>query len=278
MQPLTTLLISSARKAIRFLQRDFFELELLQSSKSSNEIFCKNSYSMLKERLIDELQKYVENIFFSDEMFDNEENLLDDSYNDCIIIHEIDSVENFSRSIPFFGISIAYLQRINGIMIIMTSIVVLPTFDSIYYAEKGCGGSLDSGNHSARNLRLRVSSCNNINSALCNGGAQIELGLNQQNARIFASNIYELILFISGKIDVILFLNLNNIMRKSFELLIQESGGMIAQNNQIFVATNPLLSKYIDETLHSMLESNKYGISTEGLTFMNKRKILTIKT
>ena len=63
MQPKTNLLINALRKSVKFLHRDFLELEMLQKNSVRNEEFCKRSYLKLKTLLCEELQN-IHNIYF----------------------------------------------------------------------------------------------------------------------------------------------------------------------------------------------------------------------
>lgn len=68
MHPNTNFVINAIRKALRLMQRDCFELEILQSSQSKLSEFCSKSYSKTKQLLIDELGKSGKPLIFSDDI------------------------------------------------------------------------------------------------------------------------------------------------------------------------------------------------------------------
>ncbi len=289
MQPITNLLILSLRRALKFLQRDFLELELLQSSGRANEGFAKNSYVRLKSRLQEELEKNVKNIYFSDMSF-SEYALQNHGLDECIFVNPIDSLSNLAKSLPFFGLSLTYLKRLNnstktlalpekstlGILnharnpdddhlmlqqseiafrnwtselTSLTTIVILPAFDSLYYAERGYGVSCEQNSNSLtnKNTRLRTSSCDDINNALIATNDLSKINLLPNNIRNFGSRIYELILFASGKIDMVSFHSLDYSLKCAFELIVKESGGIILRDDRDFIATNQSLARYAEE-------------------------------
>lgn len=68
MHPNTNFVINAIRKALRLMQRDCFELEILQSSQSKLSEFCSKSYSKTKQLLMDELGKSGKPLIFSDDI------------------------------------------------------------------------------------------------------------------------------------------------------------------------------------------------------------------
>ena len=65
MQNDTSLIVDVTRKASRFLQRDYFELENLQSSDRGTSVFCQKSYSKALQMLREGLSKYYKTIIFN---------------------------------------------------------------------------------------------------------------------------------------------------------------------------------------------------------------------
>ncbi|WP_032139451.1 inositol monophosphatase family protein [Rickettsia tamurae] len=154
MQPITNLLINALRKAVKFLHRDFLELEMLQKNSVRNEEFCKRSYLRLKTLLCEELQKHTQYLFFPDDQFD-----LNNNYESVFLINPIDSPNNFARSIPFFAISVTYLKRNQEVLTPTSTVIYFPALNEIYYAEKGKGAWIEKNNLNSnyQGLRLRVS-------------------------------------------------------------------------------------------------------------------------
>ncbi|KJV81306.1 inositol monophosphatase family protein [Rickettsia hoogstraalii str. RCCE3] len=243
MQPITNLLINALRKAVKFLHRDFLELEMLQKNSVRNEEFCKRSYLRLKTLLCEELQKHTQYLFFPEDQFD-----LNNNYESVFLINPIDSPNNFARSIPFFAISVTYLKRNQEVLTPTSTVIYFPALNEIYYAEKGKGAWIEKNNLNSnyQGLRLRVSD----NADLKNCLAIIE-GLNHNdleeievdNIRSFGSPCYEATLIASGKADLICLSLLNFTLYYAFELLIKEAGGIIIDSNDKFIYSNRYITK-----------------------------------
>ncbi len=243
MQPITNLLINALRKAVKFLHRDFLELEMLQKNSVRNEEFCKRSYLRLKTLLCEELQKHTQYLFFPEDQFD-----LNNNYDSVFLINPIDSPNNFARSISFFAISITYLKRNQEVLTPTSTVIYFPALNEIYYAEKGKGAWIEKNNLNSnyQGLRLRVSD----NADLKNCLGIIE-GLNHNdleeievdNIRSFGSPCYGATLVASGKADLICLSLLNFTLYYAFELLIKEAGGIIIDSNDKFIYSNRYITK-----------------------------------
>ncbi|WP_347938563.1 inositol monophosphatase family protein [Rickettsia oklahomensis] len=243
MQPITNLLINVLRKAVKFLHRDFLELEMLQRNSVRNEEFCTRSYLKLKTLLCEELQKHTQYLFFPEDKFD-----LNNNYDSVFLMNPIDSVNNFARSIPFFAISVTYLKRNQGVLTPTSTIVYFPALNEIYYAEKGKGAWIEKNNlySNYQRLRLRVSD----NADLKNCLAIIE-DLNHNdlgevdNIRSFGSPCYAATLIASGKADLICLSLLNFTLYYAFDLLIKEAGGIIMDSSDKFMYSNRYIAKQL---------------------------------
>jgi myo-inositol-1(or 4)-monophosphatase len=235
-QPITSLLITASRKAVKFLHRDFLELEMLQRSSKGNYDFCNKAYVKVQGLLRNELQKYTSALFFPEDKFE-----LDNSYEMVLLINPLDGLNNLEKSLPFFAVSITCLKKINKILTTVCTVINFPALDEIYYAEKGRG--VWSENNTTNNSRLRVSGCASIDNFLI---ATDDLNINPvflKNARIFGCHCYGMLLLTVGKIDVVYFSSLNYTLKAGFDLIVQESGGAIINNDRMFIATNYELSK-----------------------------------
>lgn len=244
MQPITNLLINSLRKATRFLHRDFLELEMLQKNPIRNEEFCRKSYLKLKELLREELQKYAEHLFFPEDQFD----LDNKNFDNIILVNPLDSTSNFARGIPFFGVAATYLKKDTADLISTSTVIYMPAFNEIYYAEKGKGALVERSNLNSnyQNLRLRVSD----NSELKNCLAVIE-NLNDpvyqdiNYIRSFGSACYAATLLASGKADLVCLSSLNFTLHYAFDLLIKEAGGIIIDPDDTFIYSNRYIAKQL---------------------------------
>ncbi|WP_041405581.1 inositol monophosphatase family protein [Rickettsia prowazekii] len=243
MQPITNLLMNAIRKAVKFLNRDFLELEMLQKNSIRNEEFCKRSYLKLKTLLCEELQKHTQYLFFPEDIFD-----LNDNYESIILINPIDSTNNFCRSIPFFAISVTYLKRNQDALTTASTVIYFPVLNEIYYAEKGKGAWIEKINFNSNYhvLRLRVSDNADLKNCLAivegvNYDNFEEIKLN--NIRSFGSPCYGAALVSLGKVDLIYLSLLNFTLYYAFELLIKEAGGIIIDSSDKFICANRYIAK-----------------------------------
>ena len=243
MQPITNLLINALRKAVRFLRRDFLELEMLQKNYVRNEEFCKRSHLTLKTLLCKELQKQTQYLFFPEDKFD-----LNNNYEGVFLINPIDSSNNFARSIPFFATSVTYLKRNQEVLIPSSTVIYFPALNEIYYAEKGRGAWIEKNNlnSNCQGLRLRVSDNADLKSCLAiiedvnyNDVDEMEV----DNIRSFGSPCYAATLVASGKVDLIRLSSLNFTLHYAFELLIKEAGGIIIDSSDKFIYSNHYIAK-----------------------------------
>jgi len=241
MQPITNLLINSLRKAGKFLHRDFLELEMLQKSSIRNEEFCKKSYLKLRTLLCEELQKHTKYLFFPEDQFE-----INNNYESVFLVSPIDSLNNFSRSIAFFAVSITYLKQNQGALAPISTVVYFPVLNEIYYAEKGRGAWVEKNNlgSSHQGLRLRVSDNSDLENCLA---VSEDLKNNDfqkvTNIRTFGSSCYAATLLASGKADLIYLPLLNFTLHYAFDLLIKEAGGIIIESKDKFIYSNRHIAK-----------------------------------
>ncbi len=243
MQPITSLLIDISCRAVKFLQRDFLELEMLQRSSKGNYEFCNKSYIKIQNLLRNELQKYP--YFLS---FPEDKVKLSNVSEMVLLVNPLDSLSNLERSIPFFAVSMTCLKKINKILTTICTVINFPALDKIYYVEKGQGVWI--GNNTTTNSsRLRVSSCSSLDNFIIYTDDLNITSVFLKNIRLFGSHCYGMLLFAAGKIDAVYFSSLNYTLKDSFDLIVQESGGIIINNNKTFVATNYELSKKLQHLL-----------------------------
>ncbi len=246
MQKDISLIIDAIRKASRFLQRDYFELENLQSSSKATEIFCNRSCSKTLERLNELLGKYYKTIIFENQAVSNTE------FSDRAVIVEIlDGFGNLSRSLPFFGTMVTIINKKYDKIVAEKSIMNFPVLGEIYYTEKGKGVWLE---RSLSNLsgasRVRVSGINDFkDSIVATNFSNFNLAQNiSTNLRMFESNIYNLSLLVSGKVDALI-TNSRNILDPGTELFITEAGGNYHKQEDLVIASNFKLHEKIKSLL-----------------------------
>ena len=248
MQNNTDFLTDAIRGASKFLHRDYFELENLQSSEKNTKIFVDKAKQRVAENLQKSLSKYYKNIIFDNEL--NSQNL---NFNDsAALVNVLDGEKNFERAIPFFALIVTILTKKHDVISADKIVVNFPVLGDIYYAEQGKGAWLErySSNFSGGAVRLRVSVKNKLEDRLvCCNYLELPLAVKiSENIRVFESCAYQLALVVSGKADVALFAN-NSIFTQGFEMLIRESGGLSYIKDNIFIASNFQLQEKIKQVL-----------------------------
>jgi myo-inositol-1(or 4)-monophosphatase len=246
MQPTINSLITATRKATKFLQRDFFELEMLQNSSRGTQEFCTNSYLRTKNFLKEELQKHYQFLFFADEKYS-----VNDEATIMVFVNPIEGIQNLGKSIPFFAITVTYLKKIQQEFVPTFSIINFPVLNEVYYAEKGGGVWSEADSRtSSKVTRLRVSGCSNIEQAMV-ATNDTTAGLKiSQNVRCFGSECYNLIMFATGKCDIFYSTTTDYALKAAFSLIIRESGGMLiptkcgmlSSNNHLIEKIKPLIT------------------------------------
>ncbi len=232
----TDLLLEAIRKSTRFLHRDYFELEGLQSLSKNCDSFVKKSCFKLYENLTENIKKYHSQIFCLAQDF-KESNFT----GSAALIEILDGTNNLSRSLPYFATIVTIVTKKGSDVFAEKVIINFPALNELYYAEKGKGAWVEkySANYNGK-TRVRVSGVNDINSvAVATSYQQINQAANlSENIRIFSSYAYSISLLINGKIDICLF-EKRDISYLGICLMIQEAGGIsrISDNN-IVVGSN----------------------------------------
>jgi myo-inositol-1(or 4)-monophosphatase len=130
-------MLSAVNKASKKILRDFYELRFLQSSKKPLNRFLKFSIANAEETIF-ELLSHARPEFGLVSHYSDYENKPD--CHNSWIVNVLDGIENFSRAIPYFSISIAVSQKNNnGEEEIIAGVVYIPALTELYFAEKGNG-------------------------------------------------------------------------------------------------------------------------------------------
>ena len=244
MQPITNSLIQATRKATRYLQRDYLELESLQNSPRGTAEFCKRSYNRVKSTLKEELQKHTSFICFADE-----DKISLDKAETAILIHPIEGIDNLSKALPFFAISIVVLKKINMILTPFSGVMNFPALGETLYAEKNGGVWLEkiANNSSDKSFRLRVSGCNNLRDAYIASNDIQNASVMTKNQLHFGSLCYHLALLASGKLDIVHATSLNYTLEPLYNLVISEANGFVISDNEQITGTNIELRSKLEQ-------------------------------
>lgn len=242
----TRLIIEAIRGASRFLQRDFFELEDLQSSEKGTVAFCKKSCSKALQTIHESLSKYYKTIIYDNESA--EQLHFEDK---AILIETLDGFDNLTRSIPFFAVMVTMLSKKGDLVVAEKSVMNFPALGELYYAEKGQGVYLERYmSNLAGSFRGRVSGVNDLGDAvLAVGSDHVEIGYKiSKNIRTFESYLYSLALLVRGKVDVML-CKPRKISEKGVELFVMEAAGGFCVQNGLLMASNFKLHEKIKALL-----------------------------
>lgn len=170
LSPTLTLLANAVKKATAFLDRDFNEIERLQSSVRGSQSFAEKSYNKTSQNLFFELGKIKPGCAIL-------ENRLPLEKGPCFLVNPIDGAINFARGIPLFATTVVYCE--NGEA--KACVIYNRANDELFFAEKGNGAYKDG----FRNYeRLRVSSVKDAAIALCGFDCGYEKGSEEYNSAL----------------------------------------------------------------------------------------------
>lgn len=242
MQGDTGLIIDATRRASKTLQRDFFELENLQSSEKGNSAFVQKSCSKALQTLYAALGKYYKTIIFN-----NDDVAPADFTGQAVFIETLDGLGNFIRSLPYFASMVTIVSKNNDQLSAQRAVINFPALGEIYYTEKGKGAWVK---RLASNItgatRARVSGYSNVSEmviASSNNFLDSARSISA-NIRVFDSYTYSLAQLVTGKIDAMI-VNLRALSLPGIQLFIKEAGGAYRINNKSLIASNFKLCKKI---------------------------------
>lgn len=212
---LINFILQSISKSSRFLYRDYYELEMQQSSKFISQDFIKRSFDKCQERLIAELPNYEEKLKFE--------------------IIPIEGKDNFAHAIPFFAIVVVAYKE--GADMPQAAVIDFPALGLSYFAENGDSAWALEHTNEMHNGSRRLKA------------AKRETGLlyisdNELNApegsitRNFGSIAYSICMVASGKADIASFKDPHPTLVKAARLFMQEAGGKMVSENPLILLNN----------------------------------------
>ncbi len=251
--PLLNIIFQSLNKVTRNVLRDFGEIENLQVSPNSIDNFVSRTENKIYSTLLDDLTK-------SRPAWGMKLNSIEESIEDKYywIVDTLNGRFNFSHAVPYFAISIS-VEFNNEIL---STVILDPLRDEIFFAEKGKGSYLND-----RRIRVSrrssISSCvfsiyddnQTINNKMSNNIFEPIFSLASQYSsltREFGSSALNFAWLASGKIDCLFANNLNKNQIACGELLIKESGGYLTNlkyinayktSGDLLIGANPTLHK-----------------------------------
>ena len=217
-------LIAAVKKASSSLDRDFSEIEQLQSSVKDYRTFVMNGYNKVERVLKQELSRLPQGGYF--------------------VISPIGGLSNFIHGIAKFSVSVAMCENSTTI----AAVVYNPASDELFFAEKGMGAYKEGfRNHE----RLRVSARKEPTDALvafASSSSAADLMLQSQHKlnghvsglRLNGDSSLDLAYVASGKLDSFIGYGLGYSELVAGVLLVKEAGGYIYEPAQKDIRTENL--------------------------------------
>ena len=226
--PVINIFEKAAKKASKYLKRDFGEIENLQIQSKKISDFVTNADLKSEKILLETLQYY-----YPKATYITEETGIIKGNEETIVIDPIDGTTNFIHGIPFVSIVIGRI--INGE--ITDGIILNPILNEFYWASKGKGAWCN-------NKRLRVSKRYQMINCLIGTGIPYannahesyldEIDIISKNScglRRLGTASLDLAFVAAGKLDGFWERNLNIWDVCAGVILVKEAGGKITLPN-----------------------------------------------
>ena len=232
-------LIAAVKKASSSLDRDFSEIEQLQSSIKDYRTFVMNGYNKVERVLKQELSRLRPNYAFAEDG----KPLPQGGY---FVISPIGGLTNFIHGIAKFSVSVAMCENATTI----AAVIYNPASDELFFAEKGMGAYKEGfRNHE----RLRVSArkepadalvalASSSASADLQYQAQAKLAGHISGIRCQGDSALDLSYVAAGRLDSFIGYGLSYSELVAGMLLVKEAGGYIYEPAQKDIRTEDLTS------------------------------------
>lgn len=230
-----SLLVEAISKASRFLIRDYYELEELQTHAKRNDMFVKKSCTRLMSELSEAAGKYYKKIVFTE---NDAKTILEGDLasapDEFLFIEVLDGIGNMTKGLPFFTTTVTTFKKGEDGFIANDVFINVPALNEYYYANRNKGAFKErfTGN-SAGKYRIKVSGIKQ-DAELTAGASMSRFKAaceHSQDVRILGCNSYMYALLASGKLD---FVSTDSrlLTKAGFELLLSEAGGKISSDDR----------------------------------------------
>lgn len=239
LSPNLTNLIAAVKKSAASLDRDFSEIERLQSSVKDYKNFVMNGYNKVERTLKIELSKLRPAYVFAE---DNKPR----PQGGYFVVSPLSGLMNFVHGIPYFSVTAAICENATTI----AAVVYNPARDELFFAEKGMGAYKE-GFRSHE--RLRVSARKEVSEAVIGVSAswhneaineytllQNKVAASAAACRNFGDPALDLAYAAAGKLDAFAGYALKPSDITAGMLLVKEAGGYIYDINQKDIRTEDL--------------------------------------
>lgn len=232
-----------------------FKGELEVKYKGAKDIVTKADIECEKEII-----NLIKREFPGDGIYSEEETRYQTDKKGVWFIDPLDGTINFSRGLPLYGVSIAYVE--NDIPKI--GVIYLPEQDELYYAESGSGAYCNSEKISVSKISSTEKAIVNIGDFNTSSDLSTAEELNKlkiellgrlhdkcMRLKTFSSSAMELAFVAAGKIDAFITLQSHFYDIAAGIVLIQEAGGNITdfegnkltRGSQNMIASNSILNE-----------------------------------
>ena len=246
--PLLNILSKSIRTIRKFVLRDFYEIEKLQSSIKKNNHFVDKSVSKLKievNKILNKINPELE-IISSNKL----------PTKNCWIIDYFDYYSNFKRANDNLGIGIAFIKESQ----IKSYIFYNPIKDDSFFFEKGSGAFKN-------DFRIRVSNEIDQKEMIVSLFKKVNEDDDKEALKFLKNTFfdhfitqrelgslnYDLCDLASGKIDCAIFVNPTKKIEMILNLILTESGGKLNiiefKGSKIFISSNKVIEKTVQEMI-----------------------------
>ncbi|MFV0627362.1 MAG: inositol monophosphatase family protein [Alphaproteobacteria bacterium] len=251
--PTLNLLINVVKKSTNALNRDFSEIERLQSSVRGYQNFVISAYEKVEKNLRFEFNKAKPDMQVSKELLPN-------ATGNYFLVSPVDGLENFSRGISYFSTTAALVDPNNNIL---AAVVYNPAIDEMYFAEKG-NGAFKEGFRSIE--RLRVTPNKDLVKSFVLTGSHSSKFEPETFVRGFGSVSLEMAYLAAGKADAVVEKEASVASLAAGMMLVKEAGGYVFEINQKdiksedlnkvlvsrnVIATNSALGKKVHDLVNS---------------------------
>lgn len=250
LSPTLKLLTDAVKKAANSINRDFSEIERLQSSIKDSSGFVRSAFERVEKNLMFELGKIKPDFPVK--------KAIDKAAKSSYFVLSQGGVENFAHGLGYFSVGVALMDAFGNPLI---SVLYSPVMDELYFAEKGNGAYKEG----FRNVeRLRVSPRKDLKDAIF--ATNVEYDKLGKNLRIFGDATLELAYLAAGKLDAVVRAENSSASLAVGMLLVKEAGGYVYELGQsdirsedwakVFaskniMAVNAELGKKVQELLNS---------------------------
>ena len=236
--PMLTNIVSIVKKAAVNLNRDFSEVERLQSSIKGSIDFTRIAFDKAQKTMSYELAKFGEAypVVFAGKN--------PDKLSSYFSVSVIEGLTNFAHGNPSFGLSVALIDK----GVVLAGVVFNPALDELFFAEKGKGAYKEGfRNHE----RLRVSKKQELDGAIV--GVKPNMNdkqttysvingviANNAEVRVSGALALDLAYLASGKLDAVIAPGAMQASIAAGVLLVKEAGGMVLDMEQKDTRTEDL--------------------------------------